>query len=100
MARKTGMQLLGVVENMTSEVFGSGGGERLATELGVPLLGSVPLDARVRETADAGMPLVLRDPDSEPARAITAIARRIDTCAARLHAHAAARLLRALGRAA
>ena len=39
MARKTGMQLLGVIENMTSEVFGSGGGERLATELGVKLLG-------------------------------------------------------------
>src|SRR5206468_12634580 len=43
MAQKTGMTLLGVVENMTSEVFGSGGGQRLATELGVPLLGSVPL---------------------------------------------------------
>ena len=39
MARQTGMQLLGVIENMTSEVFGSGGGERLATELGVRLLG-------------------------------------------------------------
>src|SRR6476659_212135 len=44
MAQKTGMQLLGVIENMTSEVFGSGGGERLATRLGVALLGSVPLD--------------------------------------------------------
>src|SRR5207237_5990227 len=51
MALKTGMQLLGVVENMTSEVFGAGGGERLATRLGVPLLGTVPLDARVREAA-------------------------------------------------
>ena len=40
MARRTGMQLLGVIENMTSEVFGTGGGERLATELGVKLLGS------------------------------------------------------------
>ena len=78
MARKTGMQLLGVIENMTSEVFGSGGGERLATELGVPLLGSVPLDARVRETADAGTPLVLTDPDSEPARAIAEIAAVLD----------------------
>jgi ATP-binding protein involved in chromosome partitioning len=78
MARKTGMQLLGVVENMTSDVFGSGGGERLANELGVPLLGSVPLDARVRETADAGTPLVLTDPDSEPARAIAEIAAVLD----------------------
>ena len=49
---------------MTSEVFGSGGGERLATQLGVPLLGSVPLDARLRESSDAGTPLVLSDPDS------------------------------------
>ncbi len=54
MAQKTGMRVLGVVENMTSEVFGSGGGERLATELGVPLLGCVPLDARVRASADDG----------------------------------------------
>ena len=68
MALKTGMQLLGVIENMTSEVFGSGGGERLATQLGVTLLGPVPLDARLREAGDAGVPLVLSDPDSEPAR--------------------------------
>ena len=44
MAKKTGMRVVGVVENMTSEIFGEGGGERLANELGVPLLGSVPLD--------------------------------------------------------
>jgi ATP-binding protein involved in chromosome partitioning len=78
MARRTGMQLLGVVENMTSEVFGTGGGERLATELGVKLLGSVPLDARIREAADVGTPLVLSDPDCEPARAIAALAGEID----------------------
>jgi len=78
MARRTGMQLLGVVENMTSEVFGTGGGERLATELGVKLLGSVPLDARIREAADVGTPLVLSDPESEPARAIGALAAAID----------------------
>jgi ATP-binding protein involved in chromosome partitioning len=78
MARRTGMQLLGVVENMTSEVFGAGGGERLATELGVKLLGSVPLDARIRVAADLGTPLVVSDPDSEPARAIAAIAHEIE----------------------
>jgi ATP-binding protein involved in chromosome partitioning len=78
MAQKTGMRLLGVVENMTSDVFGAGGGERLAAELDVPLLGSVPLDAALRESGDAGEPLVLRSPDSEPARAITDIARTID----------------------
>jgi ATP-binding protein involved in chromosome partitioning len=78
MAQKTGMRLLGVVENMTSEVFGSGGGARLAAELDVPLLGSVPLDASLREAGDAGEPLVLRSPDSEPARAIAEIARAVD----------------------
>jgi ATP-binding protein involved in chromosome partitioning len=78
MARQTGMQLLGVIENMTSEVFGSGGGERLSTELGVKLLGSIPLDARIREAADAGTPLVASDPDCEPALAIAELARRID----------------------
>jgi ATP-binding protein involved in chromosome partitioning len=78
MAKKTGMRVVGVVENMTSEVFGSGGGERLAAELGVPLLGHVRLDARLRESADAGMPLVLGDPESEPAREILDLARAID----------------------
>src|SRR5205809_7586290 len=67
MAQKTGMRLVGVVENMSSEVFGSGGGDRLATQLGVPLLGRVPLHASVREASDAGEPLVLRDRGSEPA---------------------------------
>ncbi len=78
MAQKTGMRLLGVVENMTSEVFGAGGGERLATELGVPLLGVVPLDAAVREAAEAGEPLVVRNPASEPAQAILEVARAVE----------------------
>jgi ATP-binding protein involved in chromosome partitioning len=78
MARKTGMQLLGVVENMTSEVFGSGGGERLAAELGAKLLAQIPLDARLREAADEGVPLVVSAPDSEPARAIAELARTLD----------------------
>jgi ATP-binding protein involved in chromosome partitioning len=78
MAQKTGMRLIGVIENMTSDVFGSGGGRRLASELGVPLLASIPLDARLREAGDAGLPLVLRDPGSEPAQAIAELARAID----------------------
>ena len=77
MAQKTNMRLLGVVENMSGEVFGSGGGEALADELGVPLLGTVPLDPRLRECGDAGEPLVLAEPESEPARAIVALAERI-----------------------
>jgi ATP-binding protein involved in chromosome partitioning len=78
MAQKTSMKLLGVVENMTSEVFGSGGGAQLASDLGVPLLGCVSLDARLREAGDAGEPLVLRDPEAEAARQIFAIAEQID----------------------
>ena len=70
MARKTSMRILGVVENMSGEVFGSGGGEELATDLGVPLLGTVPLDARLREAADRGEPFVLPE--------IMAIAEEID----------------------
>ena len=58
--------------------FRHGGGERLATELGVPLLGCVPLDARLREAGDAGRPLVLADPGCEAAAAIAAVARTID----------------------
>jgi ATP-binding protein involved in chromosome partitioning len=78
MAQKTGMRVVGVVENMTSDVFGSGGGERLAGRLGVPLLGHVPLDLRLREAGDAGVPVVLREPDSEPAQAIVELARAVD----------------------
>ena len=74
MAQKTGMRLLGVVENMTSEAFGSGGGARLAEQMGVPLLGTVTLDPALREAGDRGDPLVWSDPGAEASRAITALA--------------------------
>ena len=77
MARKTNMRVLGVVENMTGEVFGSGGGAELAARLDAPLLGSVPLDVRLRECGDRGEPLVLADPDSDAAIAIREIAEAI-----------------------
>jgi ATP-binding protein involved in chromosome partitioning len=77
MARKTNMRLLGVVENMSGEAFGSGGGETLAAELEVPLLGRIPLDARLREAGDQGVPLVESDPDAEPARAIMTLAEAV-----------------------
>src|SRR3954469_5239083 len=77
MAQKTNMRLLGVVENMTGDVFGSGGGERLATELGVPLLGRVPLDPLLRECGDDGEPLVAAAPDSDTAHALRTIAEDI-----------------------
>jgi ATP-binding protein involved in chromosome partitioning len=69
MAQKTSMRLVGVVENMSGDVFGSGGGERLAQELGVPLLGRIPLDSALREAGDAGEPLVTPE--------IAAIAERV-----------------------
>jgi ATP-binding protein involved in chromosome partitioning len=78
MAQKTGMRIVGVVENMTSDVFGSGGGERLAGELGVPLLGTVPLDPALREASDAGEPVVARDPGAPSSQAIVEIAQAID----------------------
>src|SRR5437899_2100613 len=77
MARKTNMRLIGVVENMGGEVFGSGGGAALAAELDVPLLGEVPLDSRLREQGDAGEPLVAVDPDAPAARAILKLAERV-----------------------
>jgi ATP-binding protein involved in chromosome partitioning len=70
MAQKTGMRVVGVIENMRSDVFGSGGGERLAAELGVPLLGSVPLDPALRAACDEGHPYVTPE--------IAAIAEAID----------------------
>ena len=78
MARKTNMRLLGVVENMSGDVFGSGGGEDLADGLGIPLLGTVPLDPALREHGDEGTPIVAADPDAESAQAIVAIAETID----------------------
>jgi ATP-binding protein involved in chromosome partitioning len=77
MAQKTNMRLLGVVENMSGDVFGSGGGEALARELGVPLLGQIPLDPRLRECGDAGEPAVLVAPESEGAAAIAALADQV-----------------------
>jgi ATP-binding protein involved in chromosome partitioning len=83
MAHKTGMRLVGAVENMSwlvgsgDELFGSGGGEALAEEIGVPLLGRVPIDPRLRECADDGEPLVAVDPESEASLAIRDIAAAI-----------------------
>lgn len=56
--------ILGVVENMAGDFFGSGGGERLATERDVPFLGRIPMAANVREGGDYGRPVVVTDPES------------------------------------
>jgi ATP-binding protein involved in chromosome partitioning len=77
MAQKTGMRLLGVIENMAGDVFGSGGGERLAAELDAPLLGSIPLEPLVRECGDTADPVIAVAPDSAAAREIRRIAEAV-----------------------
>src|SRR6266508_68952 len=78
MAQKTNMRLIGVIENMAGDVFGTGGGRRLAAELEIALLGTIPLDPRLRECGDSGEPLVWSDPESETAQLIARIAEAID----------------------
>jgi ATP-binding protein involved in chromosome partitioning len=75
MFEKVEVPVLGIVENMATHVcsncgheehiFGEGGGERMATQYGVPYLGSLPLDIRIREQADGGTPTVVAIPESE-----------------------------------
>jgi ATP-binding protein involved in chromosome partitioning len=83
MAHKTGMRLIGAIENMSylvgsgQELFGAGGGEALAQAIDAPLLGKVPLDPRLRECADAGEPLVWAEPENETARTLVEIAEAI-----------------------
>jgi ATP-binding protein involved in chromosome partitioning len=77
MAQRTNTRVIGVIENMSGGVFGEGGGERLAEQLGVPLLGSVPLDVSLRECGDGGEPVVLAEPESAAARAIVEIAEAV-----------------------
>lgn len=80
--------VLGIVENMSYfippdlpdrqyDIFGSGGGEKTSKELGLPLLGCVPLEMSLREGGDRGVPIVVEYPDSVSAKALTAIAQQI-----------------------
>jgi ATP-binding protein involved in chromosome partitioning len=85
MFEKVNVPVLGIVENMSTHIcsqcgheehiFGSGGGARMAEEYHVDLLGSLPLDIRIREQADGGHPTVAADPDGPIARAYREIAR-------------------------
>lgn len=69
--------VLGVVENMSGDFFGEGGGERLAKERGVPFLGRIPLDAEVRKGGDYGRPIVVTQPDNPAGQAFQAMARTV-----------------------
>jgi ATP-binding protein involved in chromosome partitioning len=86
MADKLKLEIAGVIENMAGfttpsgesfQIFGEGGGRLLAEELGVPLLGQVPLTMALREQSDGGLPVVLADPNDPAAQAIDAIAKRV-----------------------
>jgi ATP-binding protein involved in chromosome partitioning len=77
MFEQLNVPVLGVVENMAGEFFGSGGGEELAQERQVPFLGRVPLGASVREGGDYGRPVVLHDPDSAAGKAFHELARTV-----------------------
>jgi ATP-binding protein involved in chromosome partitioning len=86
MAGKVDLEIAGIVENMSGfttpsgerfQIFGEGGGQELADELDVPMLGKVPLTMPLREQADAGVPLVLTDPDDPASQAIRQTARGI-----------------------
>jgi ATP-binding protein involved in chromosome partitioning len=65
--QKVGTPTLGLIENMSGPVFGRGGAEAEAGRLGIAFLGDLPLDAVLREGGDAGVPVVVSDPDSEVA---------------------------------
>ncbi len=87
MFRKVHVAVLGVIENMSTHVctacgheepiFGVGGGEKMASDFDVDLLGQLPLDARIRELTDSGRPTVIGDPDSAAAAAYQVTARRM-----------------------
>ncbi len=102
MARRSFMPVIGVLENMSGfttedgrhyKLFGEGGGQELADDLGVPLIGQVPLDPFIVEAGDSGVPLVISHPDSPAAAALVNVAKRLvelippaedETCTARI----------------
>ena len=87
MFQRVNVPVLGIVENMSwfecshcgkpSALFGSGGGERLAAALELPLLGQIPLYPRVLEAGDQGQPIVVADPASSAAKALVQVADRV-----------------------
>ncbi len=87
MFEKVGIQIIGIVENMSTHIcsncgheehiFGAGGGDKMCKDYSTELLGSLPLDNRIREQTDAGRPTVVADPDGQVAEIYRSIARRI-----------------------
>jgi ATP-binding protein involved in chromosome partitioning len=87
MFEKVNVSVMGVIENMSTHIcsscgheehiFGSGGGEKMAKQYGIDLLGDLPLDIKIREDADGGQPTVVSDPDGDIGMAYRTIARRL-----------------------
>lgn len=86
MFRQLDVDIFGVVENMSylelpdgsrMDIFGSGGGERLAKESGVPFIGAIPMDPDVRTGGDTGKPVVVSQPDSPVAKALSQVAKDV-----------------------
>ncbi len=87
MFEKVGIQIIGIVENMSTHIcsqcgheehiFGAGGGEKMCADYNVEFLGGLPLDIHIREQADSGNPTVVADPDGAIAKTYKQIARRI-----------------------
>jgi ATP-binding protein involved in chromosome partitioning len=87
MFERVSVPVLGIVENMSYlenpetgkpiAVFGAGGGQKLADQTGVPLLGQVPLDPRIVEGGDTGRPIVVAEPKASVSRALEAVADRV-----------------------
>ena len=96
MFRDVNVPVLGVIENMSfhecrkcghhADIFGSGGGERMAREFAVPFLGAIPIAREIREGGDTGSPIVVAHPDHPQSRAFLEIARRLETELERLAA--------------
>jgi ATP-binding protein involved in chromosome partitioning len=86
MYKKLNIPPIGVIENMSyfvcrnchheADIFGHGGGERMAAEMGVPFLGSIPIYQPIREGGDSGVPLIVSEPESPAARSFMAVAER------------------------
>ena len=87
MFSKVNVPILGLIENMSYflcpsdgvryDIFGSGGGEREAQRLGVPLLGQIPIDIATREAGDRGRPVTLTDPQNPAAQEFVKIGRKL-----------------------
>lgn len=87
-ARKLGMPIIGIVENMSGficpkcgtriDIFNSGGGRKIAEELDVPFLGSIPIDQKICEDSDKGTPFIIEHPDSPASKAFMEIVKKVE----------------------